>query len=154
MIRTKEFSLGRGEFFKILTNNYLWRRWWLFVLLSILASYEILRGYFPVFIISFTTFYLIAVVAYCWSYSYSKVNGFYFEERFFEFDDEFLTTHVRDGSFQRLKLDNIFYVVKTPNYYLLYIAKNLFVYLPRCAFLSDEDSRNFETILRRRKLVR
>lgn len=60
------------------------------------------------------------------------------------FDDNFLIGKLSDGSEHKLNLENIIKTINRKEYYLIYISKHQFIYVPKYAFKSDEDRKTFE----------
>ena len=150
-IKTKEFQLTKGEYFNIITLKYFKRKWWLFILLFLIAGLLWLLGrfYIALFINVFTIIYPIFLIVFFWIYSNSKKNKIFYTKRFYEVDNEFLSAYLEDGSLQKIKLDNIIKVVKTSKYYLLYISITQFFYIPFNAFNNEEELNNFDGLLKK-----
>ncbi|TES90770.1 MAG: hypothetical protein E3J87_09290 [Candidatus Cloacimonadota bacterium] len=150
-IKTKEFQLTKGEYFNIITLKYFKRKWWLFILLFLIAGLLWLLGrfYIALFIFVFTVIYPIFLIVFFWIYSNSKKNKIFYTKRFYEVDNEFLSAYLEDGSLQKTKLDNIIKVVKTSKYYLLYISITQFFYIPFSAFNNAEELKSFDELLKK-----
>lgn len=141
-IKTKEFSLSKKDFFVIITLGYLKSRWWLIILLLLLWLYKN-----AIFIGLLTFFYIFWIILYCWVYANSKKNKIFFQKSYYEIDKDFITGYLEDGGIDKLKLSNIIKIVKTSKYFLLYISKTQFIYLPLNVFTCQEDINNFNSFL-------
>lgn len=150
-IKTKEFQLTKGEYFNIITLKYFKRKWWLFILLFLIAGLLWFAGrfYIALFITVFAIIYPIFLIIFFWIYCNSKKNKIFYTKRFYEVDNEFLSAYLEDGSLQKTKLDNIIKVVKTSKYYLLYISITQFFYIPFNAFKNEEELKIFDGLLKK-----
>jgi len=86
----------------------------------------------------------IFIVLYYWRYAYCKQNSIFFKDRYFELDGDFLTGYLDDGTTDKINIKNIINLRKSKKYFLLYIAKSHFIYLPFACFKSEADLCDFE----------
>ncbi len=77
-------------------------------------------------------------------YAYSKENKVFLLGRYYEIDSDMITGIMEDGTSQPLKTEHFIKIIKTSKYYLLYIAKSQFIYLPVDAFSNNTDIEWFE----------
>lgn len=158
-ITTKEFQLTPKEHFKISTKYFLLRKSRIILFVLLVADFlfllylnptDSLTLYFGIFLV---LYFLILFLAY-WRFSHNKENKAFYQKISFTIDKNFLNFKQEDGSEGKKNLDRIIKVVKTPNYYLLFVSKIQFLYFPSNAFKSSEDLEAFEGILKSRNLLK
>lgn len=146
-IKTKDFELTKKEYFKILMINYF--KWWFIAFIFLMGIFVRKIFYWGVILA-----YCIWLILYFWFYTNSKKNKIFFKKRHFEINDDFLICYLEDGSLDKIKIDNIIKVIKKPKYYLLFISKNNFIYLPLEIFSSSEDIKNFDSLFKSKNLLK
>jgi len=149
-IKTKSFHITKGEFFKIRITEGFKMYWWLIILLSLV--FGILEGSLGAIISIFFISLLVLIIG-SWIFVHSKKNRIIFMDRTLQINDNFLIVKIEDGTETKLNLINIFKVTKALKYYLLYITKEGSLYLPRFAFLSENDIRRGQTPKRDRAII-
>ena len=97
--------------------------------------------------LAFGVLYAVILIASCLVMAYAKNNQGVLKARYCEIDDDFFSTYLLDGSMSKVRWDNIVRVLKTARYYLLYLSRASFLYLPVTAFATEEDRTNFEHLL-------
>jgi hypothetical protein len=154
MIKTKEFAFPKLVYLRILVKNSLKRSLWALVFLIAVAAYQATKG--P----SKTTFlvavlpiiYLSYVVIRCWIHSNSKkTSPLFFKERVFEIDDQTIMIGFKQGASTKIEIPKIARVIKNSQYYLLFLNKKQFIYVPLSAFRTPGDIARFDSILKARK---
>lgn len=65
-------------------------------------------------------------------------------ERHYEIEPDIINAFLEDGTIQPLKTEHFIKVFKTSEYYLLYIAKAQFIYIPVDSFSNSTDKQWFE----------
>ena len=65
--------------------------------------------------------------------------------RYYEIDSDQVVEKMEDGTFSTIKTERFIKVMTPGNYYLLYMAKNEYIYLPVSAFESLADQEWFES---------
>jgi energy-coupling factor transporter transmembrane protein EcfT len=148
MIRTKKIELTADSFFYILLTIYFKRRWliliWIWLMIFALLFSANIRSIEYLLILFLLLSQVILVVQY-WLYAHSKDNRIYLLPRYFEIDDHQIVEWLDDGTSSTIKLERFVKVMKTGNCYLLFIAKNEYVYLPFSAFENEANKEWFET---------
>ena len=147
---TKEFSITQNEYFRILFRRHLEKRWWVFVLIFLFSILGYEAGVLSVILLFTTllTLYMIYVLARCYLISNPKDNGFVFRERYYEIDADFITSHLKDGSLIKIKFSDITKAIKGKEYFILYLTKFLFFYLPFNQFNDPAHVPALETLLK------
>jgi hypothetical protein len=160
-IKTKEFALtperyfqmvilrrfGTAELLPIFSNGAV------ITLMVPFALYMIFRLSFVVALLGFAA----ALAIYGWLVLYPlwrirqyvcapDIRGI-FERRYFEIDSTFISGYFASGEMSKSRLSSIVKAIRTPTYYLLFIARSLFYYLPSDAFDSPDDVDRLETML-------
>lgn len=142
-IKTKEFEMTKWEYYKVLMIETLKRIWWLIVFIAIMTILN--RDSFA---IVFTFVFVVFLMLYNYYFVNSRANKSFFSKRYFEVNDEFLSGYVKDGSEGKINLNNVVKVVKNKSYFLIYISKVTFYYIPLNAFYSSEDIDSLYALLR------
>jgi hypothetical protein len=143
MVKTKKIALTPGIFFKILLVDYLKRRWWLLVsiwglvllILPLLQSNSI-DQLFVVFVAIATSVYL---VVHFWRYAHSRENKAYFLKRHYEIYTDRIDAFLEDDTVSTVKLVHFIKYAVIADSFLLYIAKNSYLYIPIDSFESTAD---------------
>jgi hypothetical protein len=153
MIKTKEFSFPKSIYRKILIANSLKRSLWALVFLVIIAFYQSTKGpsSMLLFLSALPVVYLSYLVVRCCIHANSKVHRLFFKERVFEVDNQNIDIIFKDGTASKIQINNIARVVKNSRYYLLFLTKKQFIYVPLFAFRTPGDINNFDSILKARK---
>ena len=147
MITTKKVKLTPKDLFSILILRYIKKRWWLFIWiwgLALILGLDGINDSFDVFFIVFAIIYPILLLIQFWIYVTSKDNKLLLLERYYEIDNEKINGIIDKDTYSPIKLEHFIKVDLIRKTYLLYIAKNQFVYIPIDSFESDSDREWFE----------
>jgi hypothetical protein len=147
MITTKKVKLTPKELFSILILRYIKKRWWLFVwiwVLAIILGLKQQHDYFDTFFIVFAIIYPILLIIQFWRYVVSKDNKLLLLERYYEIDSEKINGIIDKDTYSPIKLEHFIKADLIKKVYLLYIAKNQFIYIPIDSFENDSDREWFE----------
>lgn len=147
MITTKQFQLTSNDFFKILVTAFFRKNWWIFALIWSIAIMSLFfgnRDSFQNFFIFFAIVYPLAIVIMIWRSVIAKDNRLFLMERYFEIYEDKIIGILIDGSTSTTNNERFIKEMQLKRYYLLYIAKNQFYYIPKAAFKSDQDIEWFE----------
>lgn len=142
MITTKKVKLSSKDYFNILILRYIKRRWWLIVwiwILTIIIWFIGDNGEIEYFFTFFAIVYPILLVFQFWRYAKSKDNKIFLLERYYEIDKDKINGIIDDDTNSPIKIEHFIKVDLIKNIYLLYIAKNQFIYIPINCFQSDSD---------------
>lgn len=147
MIRTRKIELTSDEFFYLLLTIYFKRKWltiaWIWLVIFILL-FSTRINTIEYWLVGILCFLQASVVLQYWLYAHSKDNRNYLLPRFFEITSEQIVEWMDDGTSSTIKTERIIRVMRTGKCYLLFIAKNEYIYLPFDAFESPEDLELFE----------
>ena len=147
MITTQKIKLTSKELFIILIIRYIKKRWWLLAWIWILAIILALQEQydsFDYFFISMAIIYPIVLAIQFWRYVISKDNKLLLLERYYEIDNEKINGIIDEDTYSPIKLEHFIKVDKIKETYLLFIAKNQFIYIPINSFKNNSDREWFE----------
>ena len=142
MITTKKIKLTEKEYFSILITRYVKRRWWLIAWIWGLAIIMWLMGdygKFEYFFIGMAIVYPILLVWQFWRYANSKDNKLFLLERYYEIEKGKINGVIDDDTSSPIQIGHFIKVDLIKSTYLLFIAKNQFIYIPIDSFQSEND---------------
>jgi len=147
MIKTQEIKLTANEFFRLILSIYLKKRWWLVAwiwVLIIILLFSGNIGFIEIILLALILLFQLVIIAQYWFYAHAKDNRLYLLSRYYEIDADRIVETMEDGTSSIIKNERFIKVMKTSGYYLLYVARNEYVYLPVDAFESLSDREWFE----------
>ena len=147
MIRTQNIKISANEFFRLIFSIYLKRRWWLVAWIWILIIILLFSGHIglvEIILLVLILLFQVIIVAQYWIYAHSKDNRLYLLSRYYEIDSGQVVEQMEDGTTSTIRNERFIKVMKTSKYYLLYVARNEYIYLPVSAFDSLADQKWFE----------
>lgn len=148
MIQTKRFKLTPKELFIILITRSVKKRWWFSAWIWIAAIIMIIvdsQNSLTYLMVGFAILIPILAAIQFWRYVNSKSNKLMLHERYYEIDNDKINGILDEDTHSTIKIDHFIKVDCIRNSYLLFIAKNQFVYIPFASFESDDDRKWFET---------
>ena len=151
MIKTQDIKLTANEFFRLILSIYLKKRWWLLAwiwILIVILLFSGSIGLIEIILLAFILLFQIILVAQYWIYAHSKDNRIYLLARHYEIDSDQVIELMEDGTTSTIRTGRFIKVIKTTRYYLLYVARNEYIYLPFIAFESLADQEWFENEIR------
>lgn len=149
-IQTIPFELSPITYYKIVAVNRLRRYWWLYLGCMLIATNHIWdfgKTDFDTFLVLFGFLYPPFLFFYLFIWTTSSKNKAIFSQRQLSMDENMIIAVDADGAKSEIPLSYVNRVVQRKAYWLLYIAKGQFIYIPRSAFSSDEDVSAFEEII-------
>jgi len=147
MITTQPIKLTSKKLFEISIMTYLKRKWWLFVWiwgLAIILLLDSKKDSFEFFLFLFCITFTILLVVQFWRNAYSKQNKLFLLERYYEVEPDIITGILEDGTSQPIKIEHFIKVIRSSQYYLIYIAKAQFIYVPFDSFKPPADKEWFD----------
>jgi len=147
MIKTQEIKLTANEFFRLILSIYLKKRWWLVAWIWILVVILLFCrqiGLVEIVLLALVLFFQAVIIGQYWFYAHSKENRLYLLARYYEINADQVIELMEDGTSSTIKTERFIKVLKTSSYYLLYVARNEYIYLPVSAFESLSDREWFE----------
>ncbi len=151
-IITNQIGLTKRQYFNVLVINWIVTRWWILVLIFCTAF--VLKTEVGNFLKVFSFLYPVFVVIYLWYYAKTKQNKAFFKERYYKIDGSTMYCETKDNETGNVNLDTVVKVMKRKNYYLVYLSKVQFFYIPVKAFKSQEDAEMFNQLLKDRNLIK
>lgn len=148
MIKTQEIKITANEFFRLILSIYLKKRWWLLAwiwILIIILLFGGSIGLVEIILLAIILLFQVIIVAQYWIYAHSKDNRIYLLSRHYTIDTDQVVEMMEDGTTSTIRTERFIRVMKTARYYLLYVARNEYIYLPLSAFASTSDQEWFET---------
>jgi hypothetical protein len=145
MIKTNPFRLTPNMYFKIVIRRQFLRLWWIHTLVLLYVFYQAQVEHehrSPVFLITFGLAYLPAVILFYYFWATSSAHNDHFAEREMTAEANRLLMHSGESS-SELPNASIKYVIETSDFFLLYIARSQFVYVPKNAFANRNDLETF-----------
>jgi hypothetical protein len=147
MIKTQQIIITANEFFRLILSIYLKKRWWLVAwiwILIIILLFSGQIGFVEIALLALIVLFQIIIIGQYWFYAHSKDNSLYLLARYYEIDSDQIIEILEDGTSSTIKTERFIKVMKTNRYYLLYVARNEYIYLPVSAFESLADQKWFE----------
>ncbi len=154
-IKTKEFNTTEKEFRQIVVRQTLKTLKWvilIFVANGILNLItDLSSNHIPLW--TFGWFLIAALLVSLPLFARIKrQNNLNLLSRYAETDGDFFIMYFQDGSLLKLRYELFTKVIKTNNYYFLYLGQG-FHYLPLAAFHSENDINSFESLLKNKRLL-
>lgn len=116
---------------------------WIWILIIILLFSGNI-GFVEIILLALIVLFQLVIIAQYWFYAHSKDNRIYLLSRYYEIDTDRIIETMEDGTSSIIKNERFIKVMKTTSYYLLYVARNEYVYLPVSSFESLDDREWFE----------
>ena len=150
-IKTRPFEISKSEYVNISFNICMKKCWWSFPLCLTVGVYFLSDNrnlFLGIFSVIFAILFPVLIWVSCWKSATSLQNKTYFERRRYEFDNDFITGWLDDGSNSQTRYGVIVKVVKSKTHLLLFISDIMFFHLPFDAFESEEDLAAFQNLLK------
>ena len=147
MIQTKQFELTSKQFFKLLVQNHIATKWWLYMAYSVAISTLFLKPNIELIDILFIIFLFAAIIAqfvFMWYHASSKLNKKFLLKRSYSINNVAVTSEVEDGTQSELELQHVIKAKSMREHFLLFVTKNQFIFIPKNSFKSEEDLKWFE----------
>jgi len=147
MIKTQNIKITANEFFRLILSIYVKKRWWLVAwiwILIIILLFSGHIGFVEITLFALILLFQVIIVGQYWFYAHSKDNRIYLFARYYEIDRAQIVEVMEDGTTSTIRTERFIKVMKTNRYYLLYVARNEYIYLPFSAFESLADQKWFE----------
>jgi len=147
MIKTQNITITANEFFRLILSIYLKKRWWLVAWIWILIIIILLSGhvgFLEITLLALILLFQVIIVGQYWLYANSKDNRIYLLSRYYEIDPDQVVEVMEDGTTSTIRTERFIKMMRTKKYYLLYVARNEYIYLPFSAFESLTDREWFE----------
>ncbi len=154
MTKTKKFSQSPKTYFSIVLNTAIKKRWWLYLLVTIVGIVH-LFSYIRTNTMSHLVWaifgfgYLIFMYLYLYRFAHSKDQSDFLSEKQIFFDKETLRIEETLGGSGEVPFERIQKVLDKGKFWMLYISKNQFFYVPKDIFYSELDFEMFQRSIHR-----
>jgi hypothetical protein len=155
--KTKKIQLEKKAYIKMAMISTLKKYWWHF---SFPVSIALLTIFWPntVWFIVTGVIGAILYVAFWYIQFYGvtnmEQNKLFFEKFKYEIDSRQILMKLNDKQAMPLTWDQVKRVEKTDKHYNLFLSQAQFINLPFDSFLSDNDLRFFDSILKRKEYLK
>ena len=99
------------------------------------------------FVASILLIFLILFVFAIWRRLGAAANKTVFSAQSYHFENGIITAKLENKQETKLPIERILNIVKEKNYYLLFVNKSAFYYLPNTVFNTEEDFTHFEQMI-------
>jgi len=150
-VETQHFKLQPNTYFKIMATARLQRNWWMYLGYFTFALFflkDFHQSDLTSFMVIFGFAYPPLIFGYLYYWAQSQRNQAFFMERKMIFDKDKITSIDQDGAHNIFFWKHVFKVLAGPNYWLLYVAKGQFIYLPKDAFHNEADKQTISDFLK------
>ena len=150
MTQTKEYSISKEKYTKIILLKRLKKSWWLYLSMFVLGVFHLQKfgdDSFSSFFTIFAFSYPFVMFAYLYFWSNSKDHQPIFSETNLCFDNDYLYFKRNDNE-TKLNPKSIQKIISNNGYWMLYISKEQFIYVPKNIFYSNEDYLKFNDIIK------
>ncbi|WP_345005715.1 YcxB family protein [Snuella lapsa] len=149
MTKTKPYALSKNQYAKILIHKRFKNFWWLYaimILLGLLNLKTFNESSFSSFVVIFSLAYPIVTFLFLYLWTHAKAHNPIFSTTNLLFDNEFIYFHVNKNE-TKLHHESIQKVVSNKIYWLLYVSKGQFVYIPKDIFYTQDDFNKFSVMI-------
>ena len=147
-IKTQEYKVSRNEILFAILRYHCRASLLIIIILYVLGCFATIQN--GKSLLPLTMFLFVFVLYYFMSYWWHAkklADGIYAKKRVLALKDDSFYVHIEDGSETKINIKNINKIISSKNYYLVYLSKVVFFYVPKRAFFPEEDSRNFYNFL-------
>jgi hypothetical protein len=149
MIETEKYSQSPKTYFNIVLKTRIKKRGWLYgliILLGLIHLYLYLINDVESSIVwaIFCFLYPLFIYIYLYRFSYSKDQREFLDEKQLFFDAEKIKIVENDGGQGEFPYSRINRVKTEKDFWMLYISKSQFIYVPKNIFYTEADCKEFE----------
>ena len=156
IVRTKKYQLQTGTYIKTGLVGVLRQQWWVFLIyFGICAGYFIIPNWWWVIGAS------IALVLYLlfWLIQFAGVTQleqgkFLFQKLSYEITSQQILIKISSKQGMPIKWDQIKRAWKRKDYFVLFMSKAQFIYMPHRMFNNENEIRFMETVLKRKNYIK
>jgi len=150
-ITTKTYVIDKNALFKLLVSHRYIKRWWISAVAFVCVTAVL---YFFMNADTTTSVMTLGVVIILgtastllsiWRFVNGKGARIFYLSRHYVMDTEKISSFLEDGSTNTIMIKNFIKTDELGGYYLLYLTKGQYVFIPRTAFKTPEDQQWFET---------
>ncbi len=148
MILSKPYQLTAKEYFRLALKSKLIKVWWLYAIIFVLAILNLLSddssiratGYF---LIIFGCIWPVVSIFILRYRIFSKDNDNLFLERTLSFNEDHFFITDASGTENKIPYSRIIKVKESKTFWLLYLAKYNFIYVPKHIFFDEAERKQF-----------
>jgi len=152
MTECKLFKQTKEEYLALVLKVQFKKRWWILLLIIILSVYNFtnreVEYVYMIWLIA-PLLYVSIVYFQIRRFVYSKKNKIFFTERKLFFNDKIMRFHLDGGIIDEVPYNNIIEVKSKEKFWMLYISKGQFIYLPKNIFYTNDDFEHFQEYVNR-----
>lgn len=154
MIETKKFEQSQKIYFDIVLSTRIRKSWWLYILLIIVGIFHLyqyintLNNSNLMWSLACLLYPVIIYIS-LYRFAHSKNQKIFLSERQLFFNSEIFKIVENDGSFSEIPYTKIANTVSKVEYWMLYLNKNNYIYVPKNIFYKKEDFEKFEEYINR-----
>lgn len=148
-IETKEFGLTPMGYFKIVARNRLKHSWLIYLIcvaIAVLSISDFGISDLSTFLVLFGFIYPPFIFVYLYFWTTSNKNKAAFIRKKLTIDSEKIISIDEHNARNEILWKYAIRIVKRNSYWLIYISKGQFIYIPKAAFQSDTDINEFDRI--------
>lgn len=154
MIETQKFKQSQKTYFDIVLSTRIRKRWWLYILLIFAGIFHL---YLYINTLNYTNLiwslmcllYPIIIYISLYRFAYLKNQKIFLSERKLSFNSEIFKITETDGSVSEVPYNKIVKIISKIEYWMLYLNKNTYIYIPKNIFYKKEDLETFEEYINR-----
>lgn len=150
-MKTKEFSIDKATYFQITFQKYIRNRILFMILLLSFAIIMIFvdMNLFTLLLIAYAVLYPVLIFL-AFTFKFQKsVNPSIFQKRQLILTENELITHLENDNKVSVDLSNIQNIRFNKKYTRAYTTENLFIFIPRKAFDSEQEYKLFINTLKK-----
>lgn len=156
VVKTRKYQLSVNQFIKIGMAGIIRKQWWVILIaVAIMCVYFVQPSIWwivggSVGYILYLLFWLIQFAG----LSQMEQGKFMFEKLSYEITSQQILLKLNPRQGMPIKWEQIKRAVAGKDFYVLYMSKVQFIYLPYKVFNNENDRKFFETILKRKGLMK
>jgi hypothetical protein len=150
MIQTSTYTFSPKTYFSILIENRLRRYWWLYLAMIAFSLASLSKFGDDTFITAYILacgVYLVGLIIYLILWASSEKNRNPYIPHSLTVDENKITSSSVGDVHNEIPLKFIKKAVERKTYWLLYVAKSHFLYIPKAAFPTSEDGAAFRKLI-------
>ncbi|MCS6833766.1 MAG: YcxB family protein [Flammeovirgaceae bacterium] len=157
-IKTKKYQLSPKTYVEIALKSVMQESWWAWTIPAVIILIGML--YYPAFWWCLTTAIVLGVLyVLFWWIQFTAVTQveqgkMLFDTYFYEINGQHILMKLDNQKGMQITWDKIIRAIQTDTYFVLFLSRGQFVYLPFHIFNNQHEIKVLETILKRRNLLK
>jgi hypothetical protein len=156
IVKTKKYQLETGTYIKLGLINILKEQWWVaLIAVAIACGYLWIPSWWwiSMAILAYVLYWLFWVIQFA-GVTQMEQNKVIFEKMAYEIDSRQILMKLNTKQGMPIKWEMIKTAQLTKDAYILTMSKAQFIHLPFRIFNSENEKKFFETILKRKELIK